>query len=190
MFASAIVAVVIQDGAVAGKAGPVSIAVSELRPNGSVIPDMTLAANMVSNAAAAAATAGYLTLIPSGDPPIYRYPTLHGGAYNYWFSSYGWVGHQGKLAWGVVSLVFGLSWFAAAIYMVKGGTAYDPTDWLQTMNTGAGSRLVQVPGTSTGSGLEGKHNDDRLLWYGEIGPQLVGFSSSPTVSVDPAKLYS
>jgi hypothetical protein len=193
MFASAVVAAALQDAGVVGKAGPISSAVLDLLPadDTSATVDLGLVSYMMANGAAAAATAGYVSLltvpVPSTYPP---YQTLHTGSYSYSFSSYGWAAQWSKLAWGIISLLFGLSWLAAAIYMVKGGTAYDPTDWFQTMNTGAGSPFVPFRGTSTGAGLQGKHIDDTVLWYGEVGPSLIGFSNTPTVAVHPAKLYN
>ena len=190
-FASAIVAAVLQDGAVYGKTGPLSTALPDvLRLNGSAALDMTLAEGVIANGAAAAATAGYFILLPSTqDGPLDDYTTLHPGNYTYAFTSYGWANHKSMFVWGVVSAILGLCWLAAVFYMAKGGTAYDPTDWFQTMNTGAGSQLAQIPGTCTGVGLQGKDIENTLMWYGEIGPTHIGFSNHPAVAVHPAKRY-
>ncbi len=71
--------------------------------------------------------------------------------------------------------------------MAEGETAYDPTDWFQTVKSGAGSQLMQIPGSCTGIGLRGNAIDNMLMWYGEVGPTHIGFGTHQTIAVHPAK---
>ncbi|WWC89039.1 uncharacterized protein L201_003957 [Kwoniella dendrophila CBS 6074] len=182
-FASAVVAVLLQDSAILGKTGELGERFEYI----SHLPDkMDRVSKMISNGAAAAATVGYLYL---GFIPFF-YKNRHSGNYSYYLTSYGWVGHKSTLAWSVIALLSGLVWLVAAIYMLKGGTNYDPTDWFHTLNTGAGSTIQQIPGTSSCAGLEGKRVNTILLWYGAISPERVGFSERPPIfSVDPNEVY-
>ena len=196
-FATALIVAVAQDGAIKGKLGIVSSSIgSALRPmdkNGNILsaPDMNVAARIVSVGASAAASGGYLNLLPGQS--TWTYTNVQNGTYDYYYNAYGWVGHESMLAWSTISVLIALVWLVTIFYMARGGTAYDPTDWFQTMNTGAGSHLAQVPGTCTGAGLKGKHFERMKLWYGEIADNHnhnhIGFSHSETIKVDQNKVY-
>ena len=84
------------------------------------------------------------------------------------------------LFWSFVSIIVAIIWLSTAVYMSAGGTVYDPSDWFATINTAAGSRIAQIPGTCTGAGLEGKEVEGMMLWYGNVGGGHIAFSERKT----------
>lgn len=148
--------------------------------------------NALSNAFAAAATAAYGLLASSNDSPstAQSYPDSYTSLNMITtYDGYGWSSTWASLGSSVLCILVGLAWLLLFAYMFGGGTRYDPSDWYQTLNTSAGSNLIQLPGTCTGAHLSARKVNNQLLWYGEIGPGHIGFNQSPTMQLDPNKLY-
>ena len=163
---------------------------SSVLPGGLV--DVTSIANGLSNAYAASATAGYTFFsgLPLSDS---FYADLSGVIQEMntttTVSGYGWAPSARLLGWSTSCIAIGLVWMALAIYMHGGGTRYDPSDWYQTVNTTAGSRLVQKAGTCTGAHLGGRTIKERRLFYGELQPNHIGFSYDPVPAIVPTGVY-
>jgi len=125
LFGSALVAAVLQDGAVDGKKGSIGEAMIYSVMNNNTA-NMDIASTIIGNGATAAALAGYFSL--SATHAVWTYPTLHSGWWKGYIETYGWVGRWSMLIWGIVAVLLGLGWMVSGIYMIKGGTSYDPTE--------------------------------------------------------------
>lgn len=102
---------------------------------------------------------------------------------------FGWLSTPRILAWSTMCLLIGFVWILLALYMLGKGTRYNPTDWYHTLNTSAGSSLIQAAGTCTSAHLKtGTVNKERL-WYGELHNGHVGFSQHPTAPLQAKALY-
>ncbi|ORX37829.1 hypothetical protein BD324DRAFT_623475 [Kockovaella imperatae] len=131
-----------------GKPGIMGLAMASCWNGGQV--DLDGLAGGISNALAAAATAGYeyelaQTQTKSAELPVGV--NQNGLA----VPGLGWKRSSRLWAYSVLEILGGLLWLAAGIYMIGGGTRYDPSDWFQTINTSAGSDLNQIQGTCTGA---------------------------------------
>jgi hypothetical protein len=181
---TALVAAIKAEAGLDGKIGPLGgyMSLAMLQPNASAV----LAA-AVSNTLAASASYGYMELVvelPEQFTHVYSSLTI---AWS--LKGFGWTKSPRSLGWSITCIFIALVWFAATAYMTGGGTRYDPTDWYQTINTSAGSNLAQLPGTCTGAGLEAKNVNANLIWYGEVGPNRIGFSQQPTSNLQPQNKY-
>lgn len=184
---TAFLASIQSESGLGGKIGPIGVSLSSgIRELGTDDALLRLA-RAVSNALAASATDGYNALASRNS---YTYPnTIPSMLSSRGFKGYGWSKTPRSLGWSIVCIGIGVAWYAAVIYMVRGGTRYDPTDWFQTINTSAGSNLSQIQGTCTGAGLQSRKLKKTELWYGEIAPGHVGFAQQPTSVVNPGHKY-
>jgi hypothetical protein len=183
---TALLAAIKSEAGLEGKTGPMG-SVMLLADTETGADHLLALANSVNNAIACAATYGYngiagsnVTTYTNTISSLNQVTAVRG---------YGWSDTPRALGWSIVCIVIGLAWYAAAVYMIRGGTRYDPTDWFQTMNTSAGSNLNQIQGTCTGAGLQGRKLKKTEMWYGELAPGHVGFAQQPTNVVNPAYKY-
>ncbi|ORX37830.1 hypothetical protein BD324DRAFT_650375 [Kockovaella imperatae] len=174
-----------------GKPGLIAIGMSKAVNQAGQV-DLEALAGAVSNALAVSATSGYLyetkDLTESqgdGNPTV----LVGQNSDNVAIRGYGWTKSWKLLAYSCLEILSGLIWLTAGIYMVKGGTRYDPTDWFHTLNTSAGSNIQQINGTCTGADLQPRKVNKNVLWYGEIASGHVGFSQYQTAPISPKKKY-
>ena len=181
---SAIIAALKAEVGLDGKVGPLgsSLSLALLMPNASDAMGVAL-----SNTLAASAAYGYMELLVE-DPQ--QFSTVFSSLTTTWsIKGFGWTRSLRSIGWSITCLLIALIWFTAAAYMTGGGTRYDPTDWYQTLNTSAGSNLSQLPGTCTGGGLEAKTVNANMIWYGEVGPNHIGFAQQPTSNLQRQNKY-
>lgn len=181
---SALVAAIKAESGLGGKIGPLGsyMSIAMLQSNASAV----LAA-AVSNTLATSASYGYMELLVEN--PRQFANVKDSLAMTWSLKGFGWTRSLRSIGWSVTCLMIALVWFTAAAYMTGGGTRYDPTDWYQTLNTSAGSNLLQLPGTCTGGGLEAKTVNANMIWYGEVGPNHIGFAQQPTSNLQPQNKY-
>jgi hypothetical protein len=181
---TAFIAAVSAEGGLNGKAGPLGTFVASVLtdPNASEVLAVSL-----SNAMAASASYGYLSLSRQ-DPALFT-SSWEALPTSWSYRGFGWTRSARSLGWSSVCLFIAMVWFLAALYMTGGGTRYDPTDWYHTINTAAGSDIVQLPGTCTTAGLNVGTVKSNTLWYGVVKPGHVGFAQQPTANLLPKETY-
>jgi hypothetical protein len=133
---SAIIAALKAEVGLDGKIGPLgsSLSLALLMPNASDVIGVAL-----SNTLAASASYGYMELLVEN--PEQFSTTFYSLTTSWSLKGFGWTESPRSLGWSITCLMIALVWFVAAAYMTGGGTRYDPTDWYQTINTSAGSKI-------------------------------------------------
>jgi len=186
---TAFIASIKSEAGLQGKIGPLAVSLLDGIRKLSSDDNLLALARAVSNTMAASATDGYNTMADSAQPSDPYPNTIDSLRSQSGIRGYGWSTSARSLGWSIVCIVIAMAWYASAVYMIRGGTRYDPTDWFQTMYTSAGSNLNQIQGTCTGAGLQSRKLKKTEMWYGELAPGHVGFAQQPTNVVNPAHKY-